>query len=232
MSSGEKMESRWSHYIMKYKYWILVIVLLPLIFAGYSYFNEKNAPKTYAASTQLDIGSFDNTLTTTNYSKYMLTTQFLQNLIQEENLNISDEALKSELVVTPNDENLLTVKLTGKNEQEVNKQIHAVVDYFLKLRNQEYDNKVKLVKESIDRLDQQEPSSLSAYDTEKLRYDLKEKLLNWHKAQTVEPIVVNLQGQSPLVKAVMSYILGFGLLFVLAMILLLGKNTKRKETNE
>jgi len=102
----------------------------------------------------------------------------------------------------------------------------------LKLRNQEYDNKVKLVKESIDRLDQQEPSSLSAYDTEKLRYDLKEKLLNWHKAQTVEPIVVNLQGQSPLVKAVMSYILGFGLLFVIAMILLLGKNTKRKETNE
>lgn len=221
-------QSMWKA-VKKHKYAILVILLLPLVFAIYSYKMATSSPKDYSASIEIQLADFNNTYWSSQSTakQFILSNKFLQETRKSKNLNLSVNRIRSMVMINGVNSSEIAIEAKGTDKKLVTNVVRAVSGHFLDVSNRQYKQHVTLVKQSIARAENQKITNVNAYNVEKLLYDLKEKLLDWRMAQVTEPMKAATSGSSPIVKAVSTYILAFGLLLVLAIVLLLFKNRRK-----
>lgn len=173
------------------RFW-LVLLIVPLVTAAVSYFvnqgNEPVDPKNsmVKAYVEIDLGNFDSVKynTSTAAVNYIKSTNFVNKVISQKKLEVGLVDLKQNMIVSPSGDNALVISYTSLGAENTEKILKSISETFYEESAEQYAEKLKLIKNSIEKLKDQEVPKEELVEKEEFLYDLQEKELYWE-----EPIV-------------------------------------------
>jgi capsular polysaccharide biosynthesis protein len=177
------------------KYWF-VLLLIPIITAAVSYFVNDNEDQTADPQeavvklyVEINLGDFDSLKynTSTEAVDYIKSTNFLTKVINQYNLEVELVELKDNLIVSPSGENSVVLSYTSQGRENAEKILTPIANTFYKESLSQYNNKMQLVKKSIESLQNQEVAQEDFVEKEEFLYELQEKGIYWEEPVVSEP---------------------------------------------
>ncbi|WP_394186934.1 GumC domain-containing protein [Metabacillus halosaccharovorans] len=173
------------------RFW-LVLIIVPILTATVSYFANQGSepvdPKNsmVKAYVEIDLGNFDSIKynTSTAAVNYIKSTNFINKVIKEKNLDVDLVDLKQNMIVSPSGDNALVISYTSMGAENTEMILNSISDTFYQESSEQYTKKLELVKSSSEKLRNQDVATEEVVEKEEFLYDLQEKELYWE-----EPIV-------------------------------------------
>jgi len=195
----------------------LIVVLLPLIVSLVSYKLESNKNNVFVSSNTIELAKMESkTYADLAYvSNRILSSNFLNEVIENNNMNIEVNDLKSStsVEIEPAGQIKINVTRTVKNESE--DILNKITNQILEESKTQYDALYDLNKGTITRLSAKKSEAQDFYEVERLLYDLEFKNLNMQEARISEFPKTEIKSFSPISKAITSGLLAFSILLLL-----------------
>jgi teichuronic acid biosynthesis protein TuaF len=200
----------------RFKKLFLIIILLPLLTGIAAYFIENNSPTNIQAKTEVSIGLFeDSQLNDLEAVKNYLKSTKFEETIQDSNFN-PDSLEKLQLTTKPG--RILEIKLNGSNESVVQKELKIIVNQFLDVSNQKYNEYSHPLEAKISELEKISPSSSEVFDKERLIFEIEAELKKLKKTTLTEEIETTVSQKHPLRSATLGFIIGIVISFSVLLI--------------
>lgn len=202
--------------INRAKKWMLFLIVFPILTAGIAYFLEKNTPAVFTAKAIVEVGNFENERLTDPKAiqKLLKSTTFLEEIKQNQNSDFDVKGMKNRVVVTPSEGKFIEISLSGSDKKESEETLSEIVDGFVETSDKLYDQKVNIVKTSINNAEKSNSPEDVAKRAEVL-YDLNMVLTDLKKTEVIEPVEVAGEYKNPVQRAVFGLLLGFMLIVFL-----------------
>lgn len=205
--------------LIRFKKLFLVLLLLPVLFAGIGYFIGMNQETTSTAKAEIMLGDFiDYSPYTDGVAVQMLlkNENFLKQLKEDYKLSydVTEVANKTNPITKPG--KVIELSYSSESKDKAEKVLQELVDAFLTESNKETkDNGYISFKEKKDRIE----GSIEEYtvDKEKTLNEYKTELDRLRKTQINTDVSVDETSNNPLRKAILGFLVG--LMFSISLLL-------------
>ncbi|AYA78032.1 hypothetical protein DOE78_22985 [Bacillus sp. Y1] len=203
---------------------LILLLLIPILTMGISYFMEAKAPSTYTATATVLLGNFQNErITNQDWMETSMSTGFLEKLKIRSNSDYDVNEIKGRLSVSKVGKGSIKFQYSGESAEEAEATLTDILDGFLAISNDVYEPKKKLV----DSLLQQVNTSDKIEDIE-VNFEAIDSIgevgqlgltsVDLAPTEIVEPIQVATSYNDPVKRAVFGLLLGIMLdIFLLAI---------------
>lgn len=203
---------------------LIVLIIIPILTMGISYFMEAKAPTTYTATSTILLGNFQNErLTSQDWVETSISTGFLEKLKKRTNSNYDVKEIKGRLTFTKVGKSSVKFQYTGESAEEAESTLSDIVEGFLAISNDVYEPKKKLVERLVEQVNNAEGIEDievigDALDSLGDVGQLGLTSVDLDRTEISEPVEVATSYNAPVKRAVFGLLLGIMLdLFILAI---------------
>jgi teichuronic acid biosynthesis protein TuaF len=200
--------------VTRFKKLFLVLLLLPVLFAGIGYFIGMNQETTSTAKAEIMLGDFKNTEFNDvgTVQENLKSERYLQSLKDEYNLNYNASELAGKTNPTYRTGKVIELSYTTENKEDAERVLQELVNKFVKKSNKAYYSQKNDYEEAIARVEGTTNED-SILELVKVKTDLKQL----RPTQIHKDVSVDETSNNPMRKAILGFLVG--LMFSISLLL-------------
>ncbi|WP_377887697.1 hypothetical protein [Alkalihalobacillus sp. R86527] len=212
----------------RFKKFIWILLLIPILTAGISYIIEVNTPVKYTAYSEIALGNFEHVryTETRTVKEFLPTTAYLKKLDEKYDFSMPATELSKQLTVGEKTGKILTLTLVGNDEDMVKKSLNEVTEAFINESDEIQEKNKALFEEKIEKLESLPDAPESAIDKQDFLLELVTYLDEMRETDINEEVTIKNTIGEPLKRAIFGFLVGF---IISVFILVLPEFLRREE---
>lgn len=212
----------------RFKKYIWILLLIPILTAGISYILEARTPETYTAYSEIALGNFEYVRMTEprTVKDFLANKAYLDKLDEKYDFSMPTKELSKQLTIGEKPGKILTLTLVGNDEETVEKSLNEVTEAYVKESDEKQAEMKALFEGKIEKLKSLPDANESAVEKQKFLTDLELKIEDMRDTDINEEVTIKNTIGEPLKRAIFGFLVGF---IISVFILVLPEFLKREE---